>query len=174
MKKIQLTQGQFALVDDEDYEYLSQWKWYAHRRGEKYTYYAMRTDYTKGKVQIRMHNAIALRYGLKDYEELDHADRNGLNNQKDNLRVCTRGENNFNRRKFGELPKGVRIHKKKHTKKDGGVIIYTSYQARINVNGKSVNLGLHKELKDAVKAYNDAALRYYPNFVYEEHTSVSQ
>lgn len=165
MKKIYLTQGQFTLVDDEDYEYLSKWKWYAHRRDKKYTYYAIRTDYSNGKKQIRMHNAIALKYGINDYEELDHIDRNGLNNQKDNLRTVTRGENNFNRRNFGKLPKGIRLHKSKYKKKNGDIKEYIKYQARINVNGKSIFLGNYKELSKAIDSYQRASKKYYPNCI---------
>lgn len=165
MKKILLTQGQFALVDDEDFEYLSKWKWYAHRRSSRYTYYAMRNDYTNGKKQIRMHNAIALKYGINDYEELDHIDRNGLNNQKTNLRTVTRGENNFNRRNYGALPKGIRLHKSTYKKKNGDIVEYINYQARINVNSKSIFLGNHKELKNAIKAYEEATKKYYPNLL---------
>ena len=165
MKKIHLTQNQIALVDDEDYEYLSQWKWYAHRRHNKYTYYAMRTEYVNGKKQIRMHNAIALKYGINDYEELDHIDRDGLNNQKSNLRTVTRGENNFNRRNFGKLPKGIRLHKSTYKKKNGDIKEYINYQARINVNGNSIFLGNHKELNSAILAYEKAAKKHYPNCV---------
>ena len=162
MKKIFLTQKQYSLVDDEDYEFLMQWNWYAHRRDEKYTYYAMRTVKKK---QLRMHNIIAEKYGIVNYDELDHIDRNGLNNQKENLRICTRGENNFNRRNFGALPKGIRLNKSTYKKKNGDIKIYITYQARININCKSIFLGNHKTLDKAINAYAEASKKYYPNFI---------
>ena len=165
MKKIYLTQGQFTFVDDEDYEFLMQWKWYAHRRDKKYTYYAMRTINGVNKRQIRMHHAITSKYGIKDYEELDHIDRNGLNNLKSNLRICSRGENNFNRRNFGALPKGIVLNKSSYKKKNGEIKEYITYQAKISVNGKTIFLGNHKELDKAIKAYKLASKQYYPNFI---------
>jgi hypothetical protein len=42
MKEIQLTQGKVALVDDDDFDYLSQWKWYAHKPSTRDIYYAVR------------------------------------------------------------------------------------------------------------------------------------
>lgn len=59
MREIKLTQGKFALVDDEDYEYLNQFKWYAHKAGD--TYYAARVIYTPERQIIYMHDVIAER-----------------------------------------------------------------------------------------------------------------
>jgi len=160
MKKIFLTQKQFALVDDEDYDYLMKWKWYAHRRDEKYTYYAMRTVKKK---QLRMHNIIAEKYKVSNYDELDHIDRNGLNNQKENLRISTRSKNNFNRSNWGAMPKGIRINKSTYKKKNGDIKEYITYQARINVNSKSIFLGNHKDLNKAIDSYTEATKKYYPN-----------
>lgn len=165
MKKIKLTQGQYALVDDNDYDFLSQWKWSAHRRDKNYTFYAVRTCYENGKKTIRMHNAIANNYGINDYDELDHKDRNGLNNQKDNLRISTRGENMHNTRNWGKYPKGIDLHISRYKKKDGTIKEYVKYRTRINVKGKSIHLGSFKNLNDAVLAYNKASKKYYPNCI---------
>lgn len=92
MQKIPLTQGQYALVDDSDYDYLMQWKWYARKGGN--TYYAGRG--TKGGRIIRMHRQIL---GLQDTKEpaIDHRDGYGLNNQSINIRVASRSTNVKNR-----------------------------------------------------------------------------
>lgn len=79
MKKIKLTQDKTALVDDDDYEYLSQWKWSLQRGYNKY--YSAR--YFDGKY-IYMHRLII---SAKKGEYVDHIDNNGLNNQKLNLRI---------------------------------------------------------------------------------------
>ena len=111
-----------------------------------------------------MHNVIAFKYGINDYEELDHIDRNGLNNQKDNLRICTRGQNNHNRRNYGALPKGVTIQKDKYKKKNGDISEYVIYKTSISVNGKSIYLGKFKNIEDAIDAYSKASKKYYPNY----------
>jgi HNH endonuclease len=95
MKLIQLTQGEEALVDDEDYDRLSQHKWCANRKGN--TYYAVRNIRVRpGKythlsmhVEIMRYHEGEPRKGL----EVDHRDRDGLNNQKHNLRYATRSQN---------------------------------------------------------------------------------
>lgn len=164
MKKIELTQGQYALVDDEDYGYLMQWKWCAHRRDKKYTFYAIRTIYPE-KQTLRMHNVIAGRYIKKDYEELDHIDRNGLNNQKSNLKAGTRGGNQHNTRNWGKFPKGVHKHIKKYKLKSGKIKEYVTFRSRINVDGKEIYLGGYKTVEKAVDAYAKASEKYYPNCI---------
>ena len=91
MKEINLTQGKKTLVDDEKYEFLNQWKWRTNK--ERHRLYAIRDS--KGK-KIRMHRL------LMDCPAdllVDHRDGDGLNNQMNNLRVCTNRENTRNRRK---------------------------------------------------------------------------
>ena len=93
-KYIPLTQGLFSIVDDEDYEYLSQWKWYANRN--YYTYYAMRhtTNKTGKNTTICIHTQLL---GKKDNLYVDHIDGDGLNNQRSNIRHVTPSQNNENR-----------------------------------------------------------------------------
>lgn len=94
MKLIPLTQGQFAVVDDSDYEWLNQWKWYANRN--RYTYYAVRSDHTNGIIkQILMHREIM---NTPNGMVVHHIDHNGLNNQRCNLKNCTESENQKNQR----------------------------------------------------------------------------
>ncbi len=88
MKEIPLTQGKVALVDDEDYEYLTQWKWCYNR-------YAVRCIGPKNHRQrIAMHQVIL---NPPEGLETDHIDRNKLNNQRSNLRAVTRSENMQNK-----------------------------------------------------------------------------
>lgn len=95
MKTIPLTQGKVALVDDEDYEELSRFKWCAtkNRRGK---FYAVRGGPRAGggSPTVQMHVVIA---GTPAGMDTDHIDGDSLNNQRSNLRICTRAENLSNR-----------------------------------------------------------------------------
>lgn len=158
MKTIPLTQGKVALVDDEDYEWLSRWKWSVKLK--KYTCYAQRMVYkaelTKKVYCIRMHREIM---GLKpgDKRQVDHIDDNGLNNQRHNLRICSDQENKFNKRKLG---KAVSIFK--------GVTYSTGrrkcWRSRIKINKKEKHLGYFHNEHDAARAYNAAAIKYFKEF----------
>lgn len=100
MKEIKLNRrgkdaGKYiTLVDDEDYNFLNQWKW--HVKICLKTCYAARTIYLpKNKfITIRMHRVIMK---TPDYLEVDHIDHNGLNNQKSNLRNVTPSQNQMNK-----------------------------------------------------------------------------
>src|SRR3990172_2543575 len=95
MKLIPLTQGVFAQVDDEDFEYLNQFNWFALKT--KYTFYASRNIQIKGMwTTIRMHRVLM---NTPRNQKVDHKDHYGLNNQKYNLRRCTDQQNQGNRRK---------------------------------------------------------------------------
>jgi hypothetical protein len=146
MKEIKLTQGKVALVDDEDYEHLSQWKWYTIKK-RKNTFYAFRHS---GKTVVSMHREI-----MKTPKELqvDHKDHDGLNNQKHNLRNCTQSQNNQNMMGYGRKYKGVSYIGNR-----------MGYTAQICLNRKTVCLGTFKDETDAATAYNDAALKYFGEF----------
>ena len=153
MKEIFLTQGKVALVDDEDYERLNQFKWCAHRDG--YNWYPERSNHYIDDKQktILMHREIM---NAPKGIEVDHRDWDGLNNQKENLRLCTHQQNARNRhaQKNNKLGvKGVRWHK--NTKK---------FQARIQVDYKSIHLGLFTIIADADQAYRIAEDKYFGEF----------
>lgn len=148
VKEIPLTQGKVALVDDDDFEHLNQFKWYALK--DKNTYYARRNISNGDGTQttISMHREIlgTIPTGL----QTDHIDGNGLNNQKSNLRVVTTRENSQNRHhsKTSRFP-GVNFHKGKgHVKKP--------WQATIGINGKKAFLGYYSTEEQAFAAYKKA------------------
>lgn len=94
MKEIYLTQNKQVMVDDADYDFLNQWKWYFANNG-----YAMRSIYL-GKINgkykyknIFMHHLIINPF--KDLE-VDHINRNRLDNRKENLRLVTSSQNKIN------------------------------------------------------------------------------
>lgn len=150
-KKIALTQGKFALVDDRDWEWLSQWKWYAMKHGN--TWYAARKESGVFRKTVLMHRAIA---GPSNDKETDHQDGNGLNNVRSNLRVCSKAENLRNQR----LPrnnssgfKGV-SWKQKNQK----------WVANISSDGKKIHLGYFESPKEAALAYDFAARKMFGDF----------
>lgn len=103
MKEIELTKDLKTQVDDEDYEYLSQFTW--HAVDNHGTFYARTAKKLNGRVYCTyMHRLLV---DCPPELEIDHIDRNPLNNQKANLRVVTHGMNlmNRSRRKSTICPK---------------------------------------------------------------------
>jgi len=92
MREIQLTQGKVAFVDDEDYEYLSQFNWQAVK--DRKLWYAVRRD---GYSHIRMHREIM---GVTDPKiQVDHRNHDGLDNRRSNLRIASGSQNIANSRR---------------------------------------------------------------------------
>jgi hypothetical protein len=142
MKKIPLSHNQVALVDDEDYAYLMQWKWSA--MPSRPTDRPMRNDRSGDKLQtILMYHVIADRMGLQ-YEMIDHFDGDALNNQRSNLRVSTCSQNLHNRGKPKSNTSGVKgVSLCKQTGR---------YGARILVQGKQHWLGRFNTVDEAAAA----------------------
>ena len=93
MKEIELTQEQVTLVNDEDFECLNQFKWFAQYDPNNECFYACRD---KSRKRIYMAREIL---NCPDNMQVDHKDHNTLNNQRYNIRICTRQENHRNQRK---------------------------------------------------------------------------
>lgn len=98
MKKIKLTQGKYAIVDDEDFDLLNTYSWSFHRASGSKKFdgkggYAISHAKTKGSQKIYMHRFIM---NVSKGQEIDHINRNKLDNRKNNLRVTSRSINQFN------------------------------------------------------------------------------
>ena len=163
MRVILTKKGEEIFVSDEDFDYLNQFTWYVKKY--KYTSYAKR-----GHDGISMHREIL---GITDGSVIiDHVDHNGLNNQRENLRVANKSTNAMNKFCNGEIPyKGVSIRRQKqrYFHKGTGEYRYAktkdSIVARIKVNGKSITIGSgFKTIEEAALAYNQAALKYHGEF----------
>lgn len=156
MRQIQLNNGFFTQVDDADYDWLNQWKWYAGKSDT--TYYAFRSEYKEGRViSIRMHRLI-LGIGGDSTKSGDHKDFNGLNNQRANLRLCTVSQNNCYRRSFvnsSSKYKGVSWDK-----------VRAKWQAHIKKDKKLKRIGYYNIETDAALAYNQKARELHGEFAY--------
>lgn len=157
MKCIKLTQGKYALVDDEDYEQVNKRKWYVSYDNKKW--YARRniTDpSTKKRIRIRMHREIMdCPKGL----DVDHVNHNGLDNRKCNLRICTHSQNLFN-----QLPRRTNTTSKYKgvywNKKD------RRWRASIGIDGKQIYIGNFSTEIKAAEAYGKKAKELFGEFAY--------
>ena len=156
MKYIPLTKGQFAIVDDDDYDYLMQWKWQAQKG--RHTWYAVRGNSfgTKGKRQqstVYMHRVIL--HCPKTYQ-VDHINHNGLDNRKRNIRICSSGDNNRNRipqTNCTSAYKGVSWAGKK-------------WRCMLWHKKKHLHVGYYASEVEAAKAYDKNARELFGEFVY--------
>lgn len=149
MKEIQLSQGKVALVNDEDFEWLNQWKWCAAKRGQ--TFYATRLAPGR-KGAIHMHQLLV----GNGTQRVDHKDGNGLNNQRLNLRPATHQQNMFNQRTYKNNTSG---YKGVTWQKDCG-----KWRAQIGMDGKKQYLGLFTNPEDAACAYDAKASELFGKF----------
>jgi hypothetical protein len=155
MKEIELTQGKVALVDDEDYEYLSQWNWHTSKGNT--TYYAKRNHYISENPPVQrpklMHREIFERRGVElNGLGVDHISGNGLDNRWENLRPATDRDNARNRRRqAGCISKGVYLWEGR------------CWRAQIHTD-KQIHLGYYRTREEAEAAYDAAATEYFGEF----------
>lgn len=155
---IPLTQGKYAIVDDEDYEWLNQWKWCVQKDYslKKERYYAVRG--ARSGEKILMHRFIL---GVPQDKQTDHRNHNGLDNRRENIRMCCGSENQFN------AMKDTTSHSS--TSKYKGVswnIQRQKWQAQICKNRQAIHLGQFDDEINAAKAYDRKAKELFGDFAY--------
>jgi hypothetical protein len=147
MREIKLTQGQVALVDDEDYDFLSQWKWYAWWNKGTGSFYAVRNIRTEAARRRKMYIHRML-MGLEpgDKRCVDHRNGLTLDNRRSNLRIVTSRQNHQNRwtHREGKLV-GACFHKREN-----------KWISQIAVNGKHHHLGYFPTEQAAHEKYIEA------------------
>lgn len=167
MKKIKLIgkhgEGKFALVDNENYYFLNKWNWTAQFVKRNNNYYAIRHEGKRGERKCFMMHRVIMK--LTNPKILvDHANGNGLDNRKNNLRKSTYSQNAINcgkpklNKKQSSTYKGVCYIEIKNFNKNWNV--------RISVNGKRIYIDTYLTEVEAAKAYNKAAKKYHGEFAY--------
>ena len=152
MKQIKLTQNKFALVDDDDFDFINKWKWYYNAQG-----YAVRKPYIKGSgrknqksLSIRMHRLINK---TPEEFETDHINRNKLDNRKENVRNVNPSQNRINQGLRIDNTSGIKgVTWDKQTNK---------WRAFICIHKKMINLGRHLNIDKALFVRQQAELIYH-------------
>ncbi len=157
-RKIGLTQGKFAIVDEEDYDRLNQYKWCAVKGGDNF--YANRNGGNRGKLSrtfiVKMHREV-----LNDPPGMivDHINHNGLDNRKANLRIVTKEQNLWNSRKNissrASRYKGVSFCKRDKR-----------WRAHITYKKKRTFIGSFLDEQAAAKAYDEKAKQLFGEFAF--------
>jgi hypothetical protein len=154
VKEIPLTQGKVALIDDEDYEMVSRYRWNAYIGGKRW--YAKTNIQVPGVGQrtLRMHTLIM---GVDpDGKHVDHRNLDGLDNRRSNLRWATRSQQKQNNAIRIDGSSGYR-----------GVFWYRptkKWLVQINANGKRFHVGYFSGAADAARAYDAKARELHGEF----------
>lgn len=144
--KITTTKGEVILADRSDYDLIKNFSWFVSSTGYATT--------GSGKTQVYMHRLVMREY-LTDGKEIDHANGNGLDNRKNNLRVCNHRENLRNL-----------AVQKNNTSGYPGVYKdrYGNYKVMIMVDYKSIVVGTYPTFEQAVAARKRAEDDYHGEF----------
>ncbi len=151
MKVVPLSKGKSAIVDDDDFEWISEFRWHVNDWG-----YAVRNKrVTKGKF-----TTVGMAREIMEPPagmEVDHIDRNKLNNSKSNLRIVDKQKNVWNRGANGNNLtgiKGVGWHKG-----------HKKFHARIRTSERLIHLGYFTDILEAQRVYHDKAIELRGEFV---------
>jgi hypothetical protein len=150
MKYLTLTNGKQAAVDDEDYQEVIKHNWYCRKIGK--------AEYAATSINGKFHYLHRFIIKPQAHEIIDHKNRDGLDNRRSNLRICSRSENNAN-----SIGKGG-----SKTSKYKGVYKHAKgkWQAELRVKGVNHYLGLFINEEDAAKAYDNRAKELFGEFAY--------
>jgi hypothetical protein len=158
MKKISLSQNQFTTVDDEDFDFLNQWQWFATWNVCTKSFYAGRNiKINKKKTTIGMSRVLM---NPTKEKEIDHINHDTLDNRKINLRIVDKKQNAFNRKTYSTNKLGF----KGVYSMNPNVWKTKPFVASIQVEGKRIHLGYYKTAKEAAIAYNQAAKKHHGQF----------
>lgn len=163
MKYLPLTRGKWSIVDDEDYERLSRWKWYL--MDEAPNGYAARTIHLrqgKTRVQWLHYEIMGLRQAPRPFV-VDHINGDRLDNRRSNLRYATWAQNAINRRPYkkpgaSSQYKGISYCHRRRV-----------WRATLNFNNRRYHLGVFKKEYEAMVAYNCKVCQVAGEFAWVNH-----
>lgn len=157
MKKIPLSRGKVAIIDDGDFERVSQFKWTltCHKERNPPDYYARRGIWqpkTRKSITVLMHRFIL---NAPPDKHVDHINGDGLDNRRSNLRLVTPAQNqqNLRTRQSKTGFRGVQYDPRKRR-----------HYARIKANNQKIWLGFFDSAEDAARAYDAAAIKHHGEF----------
>ena len=145
MKQILLSQGQFALVDDEDFERVSQVKWHAWWNKGTKSFYACRNVKINGKRTSEYMHRFILGLKTDNNKHIDRLNHNTLDNRKENMNIVTNRGNHHNMRNQSQY--GPCIYYYRHKK--------NPFQVQVRVNGKSIYIGYFPTQEAAATARDE-------------------
>jgi hypothetical protein len=147
---IPLTQGLNAIVDVEDFDWLSKWNWHADKK--RHTFYAARTvAHGESRTTVQMHRLIL---GESSRKECDHKNRNGLDNRRNNLRKASPTNNRCNMARHRDNRSGFK----------GVKLVNGRFVAAISVAGVYRYIGCYATPEEAARAYDEAAKKFHGEF----------
>ena len=151
MRYIELTKGYRALVDEEDYPRVMEFKWFVTGR-PAYAYRHLR--YAPGARNYTVQSMHDLILGQREGMTIDHIDLDRFNNTRANLRFATRSQQTQNRARRGDS-----LLNYKCIMRNG-----RNFTARIKIDGRRISVGTFPSQEEAALAYNHAALHHYGEF----------
>lgn len=165
MKKIHLTQDKYAIVDDDDFDWLNQWKWYAVCKSKsRHLWYACRSvtvgyHWIGKRKKFNQKKQYMHRIVLNNPELfVDHINRDGLDNRKCNLRICDCSQNMGNQAKM----KGK--NKYKGVCSAGNGWFKASIKCKDKTNNQQIIIGKFKTEEQEALAYNEYAIKFFGEF----------
>jgi HNH endonuclease len=155
VKKIKLNKGQFALVDDEDFEIANSSRWHISQYGyaAKSVHWGFDVNHKRIKTLEFLHRLLLS--APKGYD-VDHINLNKLDNRKSNLRICKRSGNVQNRSKLVTNTTGYKCIYRDKTR--------DLWKVQIGANGKLHHIGRFVELSDAISARDRAIKELHGEF----------
>ena len=161
MKKIKLTQGKFAIVDDEDFEYLNRFYWQIYKSGDGIVYPVRAVPTERRTISIRMVNLIV--NGKKGHY-LRHINGDRLDCRKENLELLSTNHKRQLRRNINPKDGRTSIYRGVYRKLSNGSKCWV---AQIGHKNERIHIGNFYKEKDAARAYNKRAREIYGDLAYQ-------
>lgn len=156
MKRIKVS-DKIALINDDDFTHISKYTW---REKHGYAVTDIWNKRQKKKIMVSMHRLIT---AASNGVLVDHVNRNRLDNQRENLRICDHQKNQANKAPRGKTKiKGVEFRNDRKA----------SWRARLKYNNENIELGYYDNRYEAAKAYNEKSKELFGAFAYQNKLDV--